>query len=645
MSYQKHIDGLRAIAIIWVVAFHYFPTVFSGGFIGVDVFFVISGYLISGIIWSELGAGEFSFARFYVRRVRRIFPALVLVLSSSVFLGYHLLHDTEYRQLAKHVLASALFLNNWVLSVEKGYFDVASEFKPLLHLWSLSIEEQFYLVWPLLLVGIHRQPWAKSKTKWLIVGLMGCSFVACCYQTFSQPISAFYSPFFRVWELMAGAALHLLSESWRERMRRVSFMAWPALLIGLFFIQPHHPFPGLLALVPVLCAVLLLNSRATQLEARVLCFKPLVLVGKISYPLYLWHWPLLVFAHLYMGFDQSSLVKCIIIFLAFLISALTKLLLEDPFRFGAGSKIKAWILLAIMATLACLAVYIYQTNGLPRRDFNQRNLPLGSGDLPPIKHLYQNQCAFNTTAAECLLDKAAQHPFVVLGDSKGKALFTGLMQVTQGRDGWIFLGSDPGLKPSSSSAQHDPMRSYTSVIDMLNHSGHVQRIVLAVALRSLFHLKTDDSVLDLAHQTEFQQSQVGESVYRALKQLNQPGRQLWVLLDHPTFLHPPKCATRQQAWAALDVFRGSMPQGCSMSLQEHLGRTQIYFSMWQHVQQRLAKEGVTVELFDPTPLLCDTIAGRCEMTANGRYLYDFTDHFSSYAGRMVAQELLLRQEK
>ena len=190
--YVAQIDGLRAIAIIWVVAFHYFPEFFAGGYIGVDVFFVISGYLISGIIWNQLDKDAFSFIEFYRRRIRRIFPALLTVLITCLVLGFLFLHNPEYRQLAKHVFASSLFLNNWALSIDKGYFDVASENKPLLHLWSRSIEEQFYLIWPLLLWSFAA--FFKQKKNWitaiLILGAM--SLLACLIQTPVRPIGSFY---------------------------------------------------------------------------------------------------------------------------------------------------------------------------------------------------------------------------------------------------------------------------------------------------------------------------------------------------------------------------------------------------------------------------------------------------------------------
>jgi peptidoglycan/LPS O-acetylase OafA/YrhL len=218
MTYHKHIDGLRAIAIAWVLAFHYFPSVFTGGFIGVDVFFVISGYLISGIIWLDLKEDRFSFGHFFGRRIRRLLPALLLVLTVTLVLGSALLHNQEFRQLAKHIFAASLYLNNWILSIEKGYFDIGSEYKPLLHLWSLSIEEQFYFLWPILIVLINRRASSELSKSRIIAGIFLVSFVACLVQTYTHPIGAFYSPHTRIWELLAGSALHLVMPAARQKM-------------------------------------------------------------------------------------------------------------------------------------------------------------------------------------------------------------------------------------------------------------------------------------------------------------------------------------------------------------------------------------------------------------------------------------------
>src|SRR5882757_11390046 len=201
-AYRPDIDGLRAIAVGAVLGFHAFPGSFPGGFTGVDIFFVISGFLISGIILEELQAGTFTFGQFYARRIRRIFPALGLVLAATLLLGWLSLSPYDYEQLGGHVAAGAGFVSNLLLFHESGYFDTDSALKPLLHLWSLGVEEQYYLVWPLLLFVLRKH---MHRIFWLILGVAVGSFVLNILLVHRQPSAAFYLPATRFWELMIGS--------------------------------------------------------------------------------------------------------------------------------------------------------------------------------------------------------------------------------------------------------------------------------------------------------------------------------------------------------------------------------------------------------------------------------------------------------
>ena len=207
LDYRPDIDGLRAIAVLAVIGFHAFPAWIRGGFVGVDVFFVISGYLISTILLTGMERGSFRFSQFYIRRIRRIFPALIVVLLACMVAGWLVLFSFEYKALGKHVAGSAAFVSNFVLWNEAGYFDKAAETKPLLHIWSLGIEEQFYIVWPLLLYLIWKR---KAATLALLLLLLARQLCFQCALVL-DPAADFYSPLTRFWELMAGAVLAYLS--------------------------------------------------------------------------------------------------------------------------------------------------------------------------------------------------------------------------------------------------------------------------------------------------------------------------------------------------------------------------------------------------------------------------------------------------
>ncbi len=366
-SYRPDIDGLRAIAVLAVVGFHALPRVFPGGFAGVDIFFVISGYLISGILLRELEQNRFSLLRFYERRARRIFPALTLVLVAClVFGGLTLLQD-ELTQLGKHVFAGAAFIANLVSWREAGYFDEAAELKPLLHLWSLGIEEQFYFVWPLLLALTRK--WAVPA---FIVtgGVIVASFALNVLTVESHPVAAFYLPLTRFWELAVGGFL-----ASRELHRRgappvggaaanVKAALGLALLgVTLLLLDEHKPFPGWWAALPTLGAALLLSaSREAWINKHLLGSRVLVFVGLVSYPFYLWHWPLLSFQRIVWPSSASVAVPLSLVLVSFLLAWLTYRFIEQPIRHEAAwrSPRRVGLLAAGIALTAVLGAGVYR---------------------------------------------------------------------------------------------------------------------------------------------------------------------------------------------------------------------------------------------------------------------------------------------
>jgi peptidoglycan/LPS O-acetylase OafA/YrhL len=280
------IDGLRALAVLMVVAFHAFPSIMPGGFIGVDVFFVISGYLISGHILEAVARNRFSFWEFYAKRCRRILPALLLVLLCVWILGRNSLLSGEYSQLGKHVLAGAAFVSNITLYQESGYFDGAANLKPLLHLWSLAIEEQFYLLWPVLLFSVRK----KRSITALIGALAVGSFSICLYETTHNIKAAFFLLPSRFWELLVGAALAHIELSYPSIKNRfanlTAVFAVGLLAFGGFFLQNNFLFPGLWALIPTVSAFLFISAgQASWLNRKVFSSIPFTFIGLMSYPL------------------------------------------------------------------------------------------------------------------------------------------------------------------------------------------------------------------------------------------------------------------------------------------------------------------------------------------------------------------------
>ena len=371
-KYRPDIDGLRAIAVLSVVAFHAFPEWITGGFIGVDIFFVISGYLISTILFENLVKGYFSFSDFYARRVLRIFPALILVLVSCFAFGWTTLLADEFMQLGKHMAAGAGFISNLVFWDEAGYFDNSADTKPLLHLWSLGIEEQFYFVWPALL-------WLAWKRHINFLTVTICiaiaSFVINIATVYTNPVAAFYSPLSRFWELLIGAILAYIVLYKKDLVARrgkssdvIGLIGLSVFILGIALLTKTSIFPGWWALLPTLAgAFMIFAGPHAWVNRIILSNKVFVWFGLISYPLYLWHWALLSFARIVEGDVPSLSIRISLVTLSIVISWLTYRFIERPLRFGGRNKVKVIALVLLMTLVGFIGFNTYGRDGLEFR--------------------------------------------------------------------------------------------------------------------------------------------------------------------------------------------------------------------------------------------------------------------------------------
>jgi peptidoglycan/LPS O-acetylase OafA/YrhL len=349
VTYRPDIDGLRAVAVLSVIGFHAGPASFPGGYVGVDIFFVISGFLITSIICKQIEQGKFSFVDFYARRCKRIFPALIAVLLAVVAYGWLFLLPDEFARLGKHIAAGAGFISNFAFWREAGYFDKAADSKPLLHLWSLGIEEQFYLLWPPLLVWVWRR---KSDVFAAAVGIASVSFVLnVMLVSLWKSSDGYYLPPTRFWELLVGgalayaylsggvdafikrtaAALPLSSPDSFQNLLSASGLL--LIVIAIFALNKGTLFPGWWALLPTIGAALMIMAGPSgRINRLLLSNRIFVFVGLISYPLYLWHWPLLSYAYIMTSGDPSRTVQLFAVGAAFLLAWLTYRIIEKPIR-------------------------------------------------------------------------------------------------------------------------------------------------------------------------------------------------------------------------------------------------------------------------------------------------------------------------
>ena len=434
-KYRPDIDGLRAIAVMLVVIFHAFPEAMPGGFIGVDIFFVISGFLITGIIVRELDQKRFSLLAFYNRRIRRIFPALIVVLCVTLVLGWLWMLPAAYAQLSSDVFASAAFFANIALLLQSGYFDIESAKKPLLHLWSLGIEEQFYLIWPLLLMLVARLRLG-MLTAVSAVGI--ASFVLNVALIGSNPVATFYLPFTRAWELLAGAALacgwNQISQTSAASNRRALF---GVLLIATAaaVLDTKSAFPGWWAMLPVAGAALLLSAPAAWFCQALLASPPMVWVGLISYPLYLWHWPLLVFCGIIKFAPLTLLERGLVVGLSFALAWATYRFVEIPFRFGRPSPLKILSLCSGMVLIAVAGGVVVEGRGF---DFRLPPEIRELAHVPTQSSKWRfHECLLDlsreTSFADSCVDRNRRPLILVWGDSTAGALLPGLRKAQETR--------------------------------------------------------------------------------------------------------------------------------------------------------------------------------------------------------------------
>jgi peptidoglycan/LPS O-acetylase OafA/YrhL len=435
--YRPDIDGLRALAVLAVVAFHATPRLLPGGFLGVDVFFVISGYLISGLVLTQLQSGSFTFTAFYLRRARRILPALLCVLFIVSLLALLILMPDELRAFAKHLVASVAFVPNFALLSEAGYFDAASHAKPLLHLWSLGVEEQFYFLWPAILVFVARRCRPASTLAWIAL-LAVASFAAHLLIYRESPPSSFYLPFTRFWELMIGALLAAAPPRAmpRDESRWIhsgTSVLGILLIVGPMMAKPVTDLGAFVAVVPTLGAALFIAAgpRAV-LNRSAFSLPPVVYLGLISYPLYLWHWPLLSFLRIAAVEDRATdrLLRILMVALALVAAMLTYRLVERPIRRRNDlERVGAWLGVLLLA-LGAWGVLMFVTEGFRWRT------PLATNPIAwPLELRSEPRCMeFQGHPAE-LRDEALcvrndyDHPprIVVLGDSHANALWPGVL--------------------------------------------------------------------------------------------------------------------------------------------------------------------------------------------------------------------------
>lgn len=522
-SYRADIDGLRAVAVLLVVVYHVGFKYLSGGYVGVDVFFVISGYLITLHIASELEAGTFSLASFYERRIRRIFPALLGMILVVSALAYLFMLPGEVEDYAKSLISASFSVSNFYFWQQSGYFDAPATMKPLLHTWSLAVEEQFYVFFPLILMALYKFAWRRTRLSVMV--LAAFSFAISVVETHSYPSANFYLAPSRAWELFVGSMIALgIVPQLRSKITRELGAA--AGLLMVIYSAIHYtvltPFPGVSALIPCLGAGLVIASGIRHPElgigqfkstftANLLSLRPVVFVGLISYSLYLWHWPVIVFQTIsprlsgwhplipllpFLSIAHAYIVErlLIIVGVSVLLATLSWKFIERPFRSGVLAMPRIALFRFFGAATACILVFgmvIVAFKGFPER-FSPETLQVASylSTLPnaPKGHYREHSCFLmggdtfeNFDQTKCLHIDPQKKNWLLIGDSHAAQLdygFSGLKNIN------VMQATATGCKPviaakPGESASCVALNKFVFSEYLPKTPGHIDTLVIA----------------------------------------------------------------------------------------------------------------------------------------------------------------------
>jgi len=613
LKYRPEIDGLRALAVVPVILFHAGFELFSGGFVGVDVFFVISGYLITTILIEDIENNRFSIVNFYERRARRILPALFFVMFACIPFAWMWMLPGQLRDFSQSLMAVGLFSSNILFWLESGYFEPAAEAKPLLHTWSLAVEEQYYVLFPIFLFFAWR--FGKNRVFFIIVILAAISLGLSEWGWRNQAAANFYLAPTRAWELFAGSlAAFVVLKRGVQSNNTLSLIGLAAILFAILAYDESTPFPSLYALVPVAgVALLVLFAGAETLAAKLLSTRFFVALGLISYSAYLWHQPLFAFARMRLSENPSSEFMLLLSILSIVLAIFSWRYIEKPFRdkgkIFASKRALLRTVIPSFILFMCIGFFGYINDG-----FEERFARLFDGDVNHSEFLEYVDINYIDCEPKLIADEALEwqgflrckqtqegNPdWVLLGDSHAEHLFLGLAESFPSTNivYYIFAG-----KPYLSSDR------FRSIFDVLLSADTPQKVFLTMHYVSRLE-RTDDLIAGF-----------GETIGA----LQSAGHEVILVGDVPRYdTHPEDCLFAISVLAAENQ--------CSIDITDAMQQASDY-------HDTLTKLSVdfSISYYPISGPLCTEY--QCSMIQGSTILYRDKDHLNIPGSILIGKHL------
>lgn len=647
-GYRRDIDGLRAIAILSVVFFHAGVPIFSGGFVGVDVFFVISGYLIGAHVYADVRWQRFRIRDFYRKRAKRILPALLVVLGFCELMAVLVLSPAELTRFASYCIVTLASAANVMAWLKSSYFAPGTDQNPLLMAWSLGVEEQFYILFPLLMILLQR---VRRKSLLAVFGVITVVSLAACWAiTRRSPSAAFYLLPTRSWELAAGVLLAIYEDR-RDRLdlygkqRFADAVSWIGIVligIAVFRFDANTAFPGLAAVLPVLGSAMLLASPASWFNRWVMGSAPLVFVGQVSYSLYLWHWPLLSFSHVISDEPLTVAMGCGIAIVSFGCACLSYWFVERPFRRSETPAVPILLRYAALCVVMALPAVVYrEAKGLPGRFAPLQGLEAARDDIA-------RDCAFDSFAATTTgcMNRSDPRPAVALiGDSHAAAMAPAMARIAEAQGFKVYRIFKYSCAPLVGVARflngeddvRDCLRFNAESLQALRSDPSVRTVVLSSfwAGPEVDHVAyvTAEQVGTVPSE-EVSERNLARGLHDAVAELRSAGKKVVLVQDVPVFRFDPvrrmiSDSIPVRSFIGRHLFRPVADRSAARMDETYEAAQERAAKV---IEEVAAEDGV--ELFDPRPNLCHEDV--CRFLSGDGPLYGDPQHLTSLGAERAA---------